>query len=124
MGQNALFAKYGRTCQANEYICREGERGKEMYLILGGEVIVYKVIHEEKKVIARLGPGDFFGEMSLLEDMPRYATVQALEEVKMLVVNLHILEKYVEINPDFGITMLKKFSGRLRKYKLYQHKED
>ncbi len=121
MGQNALFEKYGRVFKPKEHICREGETGKEMYLILDGVVVVYK--GTDMKTIARLGAGDFFGEMSLLENLPRFASVQAVSEVKVLVINLHILEQYVAINPGFGITMLKKFSGRLRKYKLYEKKE-
>lgn len=123
MGQNALFEKYGRVYKPKEHICRQGETGREMYLILDGVVVVYKGKSTDLKTIARLGAGDFFGEMSLLENLPRFASVQAVNEVKVLVINLHILEQYVGINPGFGITMLQKFSGRLRKYKLYEKKE-
>ena len=123
MGQNALFEKYGRTFKEREHICQEGDQGREMYLIVAGKVVVYKKKSSQKKVLAYLGPGEFFGEMSLLENLPRYASVQAMDEVKTLVINLNILEQYVGINPKFGITMLKKFSGRLRQFKLYKKSE-
>lgn len=117
MGLEALFSKYGRAYKKNEIICSEKDTGREMYIILDGMALVYKEVRRpvrEKKVLAKLKNGDFFGEMSLLEGLPRFATVAALTDVKLLVITMPILEKVVQTTPDFAIMMVAKLAKRLR----------
>ncbi len=118
MGLEVLFKKYGKKYKKNEVICSEKDTDKVMYIILEGTALVYKDVRRpkrEKKVLAQLKSGDFFGEMSLLEGMPRFATVAALADIKVLVINMQILEKVVESTPDFAIMMMAKLAKRLRK---------
>lgn len=81
IAQTRLFAP-------NEIIVREGEPGEEMFVILRGRATV--VLHQpdaERVFVNRLGPGDFFGEMSLVSGAKRTASVQALEECEVIAIN-------------------------------------
>lgn len=118
MGLQDLFGKCGRKYTKNAIICRDKEQGKEMFIILSGQVKIYKQgppPHYRVNTIATLGPGDFFGEMSLLEDLPRYANAQSLTEVNVLVINIEILKQIIKTQPDFAIKILQKLSSRIRK---------
>lgn len=118
MGLEVLFEKCGKAYSKNSIICRDKEKDADMFLILSGQVRIYKqgppplykVIN-----IATLGNGDFFGEMSLLERLPRSANVQAVTDVKLLVLNAALLKQIIGMQPEFAMKMLKKFSERLRK---------
>ncbi len=73
---------------AGEIICRQGDPGDKFYIIKSGTVEV--TAHNEygqTAVVRTMGPGDFFGEISLLTGEPRSATVTALEDAEMLVMN-------------------------------------
>ncbi|MEB3335330.1 MAG: mechanosensitive ion channel family protein [Cyanobacteriota bacterium] len=67
-----------------EVIVREGAEGESLYVVLRGQVEVSKALDGRSKVVARLGPGEVFGEMTLFLDAPRSATVRALEECRLL----------------------------------------
>ena len=111
--------QYGERYPKYKIICHENSRGGEMFLIAKGKASVYiqgPPPDYNRINIAELGPGDFFGEMSLLEKLPRFASIKALSDVKVLIINRAILKQVVKINPDFAIMMLKKFSSRLRKW--------
>ncbi len=118
MGLQDLFGKCGRKYPKNSIICRDKEKGKEMFIILSGQVKIYKQgppPHYRINTIATVGPGDFFGEMSLLEDLPRYANAQAISEVNVLVIDLEILMQILKMQPEFAIKILQKLSKRIRK---------
>ena len=61
---------------AGEIIFREGDLGTEMYIISEGKVEILNRLGEDDRVLAVLEKGDFFGEMSVLEDLPRAATAR------------------------------------------------
>lgn len=97
-----------------EVIVREGEERREMYVIQRGEAVVTKSIEGREIEIARLRRGDFFGEMSLLESQPRYATVRSVGETKLLVIKPGSLLLKIRRNPTFAFEMLQQMSRRLR----------
>jgi len=72
-----------RTVLAGDTIIKEGERGKSLFLIARGVVGVYKTTHGELERIASLYAGDFFGEMALLTEQPRSATVRAVTDCQL-----------------------------------------
>lgn len=114
-----------KTFPQDEFVCHEGDTGEEMYVILSGSVDVsMNSIDGFSISIARLGPGDFFGEMSLLEGLPRCATVQAVEETKVIVVNKNNFEEVIHQEPQLAYRIMKGLSGRLRKQneKIRKHK--
>src|SRR4051794_32498856 len=70
---------------AGDHIFREGEQAREMFVVLGGEVEVLKRAKRGSEArVALLGPGDWFGEMSILDVMPRSATVLAVSPTRLL----------------------------------------
>jgi len=98
-----------------EVIMREGEDRREMYVIQRGGAVVSKQIEGREVEIARLSRGDFFGEMSLLESLPRYATIRSIGETKLLVIEPGSLLLKIRRNPTFAFEMLQKMSSRLRR---------
>lgn len=98
-----------------EVIVRQGDTGKEMFIIQKGEVQVITAVNGKEMVLAILGRGDFFGEMSLLEEVPRSATVRAKGETRVLVLNTSSFLLKIRRDPTFAFDVLKKMSSRVRK---------
>ena len=69
--------------QAGDIIIEEGTKGSSAYIILSGAVEVVKKTGEKEIAMATLGQGQVFGEMGLIEDRPRSATVKAVAEIKV-----------------------------------------
>ncbi len=103
--------KYG----IDELFFNAGDPGHEMYIILRGRVGVYlNSVDGYPIMVATLGPGDFFGEMSLLEGMPRSATIGAIEDTIVLIINENNFEHVIAQQPSLAYRIMKGMSGRLR----------
>jgi CRP-like cAMP-binding protein len=99
-----------RTCEDGEYIVREGDAGQEMFVIRSGGAVVRRLGHE----VVRLEKGDFFGEMSVLESMPRDADVIAVGTTRLLVLGPGALLLRLRRDPSFALELLQALSGRIR----------
>lgn len=77
---------YSKTYAAGEEIFRMGDRGRNAYIIERGKVEVSVARDGEKIVIAELGTGEMFGEMAMIDDAPRSATVTATEDTEVVVI--------------------------------------
>ena len=95
-------------------IIHEGTTGSYAYLILSGSVEVSKKVGEEKLVLSRLVKGNIFGEMSLVDDKPRSATIVALEDTEVRVITRDRFESMLEQNPRAVIPLLKQVFQRVR----------
>jgi hypothetical protein len=95
-------------------IIHEGTTGSHAYLILSGSVEVSKKVGEEKLVLSRLVKGSIFGEMSLVDDKPRSATIVALEDTEVRVITRDRFESMLEQNPGAVIPLLKQVFQRVR----------
>ena len=95
-------------------IIHEGTIGSNAYLILSGSVEVYKKVGDEKLVLSRLVKGNIFGEMSLVDDKPRSATIAALEETEVRILSRERFESMLEQNPRAVIPLLKQVFQRVR----------
>jgi CRP/FNR family cyclic AMP-dependent transcriptional regulator len=91
-------------------IAREGERGIGLFLILDGQCKV--TIGGKTK--ARLGPGDFFGEVALLDGGPRTATVTALSPVRLVGITGWVFRGLLMEHPTIALKTLEAVAGRLR----------
>lgn len=79
--------------EAGQPVFREGDTAREMYVVLGGEMEVQKRARRGSETrVAVLGPGDWFGEMSILDVQPRSATVVALAPSRLLRVTSESLD--------------------------------
>jgi CRP-like cAMP-binding protein len=85
-----------RLFTAGEEIVRQGDAGQELFVVVKGEVAVQVDGNE----VARLGPGGFFGEMSLLTGEPRSATVVAVDDVRAIAVAPDALRPDMEGDSD------------------------
>ena len=85
--------------EQGETIFRQGEIGDRVYVIIKGEVeVVREDMEKEPMVLARLGPEEYFGEMALLRNAPRSATVRALTDVQTLTIHqAHFGELFAHI---------------------------
>jgi CRP-like cAMP-binding protein len=109
-----------RTLRKNQVLFREGDPGDEMFLICHGTVLVSKVVKGKvEQLLNRIGPGEFFGEMSLLDGSPRSATIQAETDTMLLVLDRTSLNQLIEVSPHaaaaFFYAMVHVFIERLRK---------
>ena len=99
-----------RSYDVGETIAREGESGIAFYLILSGRVEVRR----GKKVLSKLGRGQFFGEMALFDKQPRSADVAAIEKTVCLLLTSWAFEGFVAAHSDVALNVIKELSRRLR----------
>ena len=92
------------------------EQGDRMYMIHTGKIgISTKPDPEEKDFVAILESGEFFGEMNLLDDLPRSATAHVIEDTELFSIERGKLRNLVVNYPELSFGMLKSLSMRLRK---------
>jgi signal transduction histidine kinase len=102
------------TCAPGEVICREGEPGTALYLIRAGHAAVVKGSFDAPVVLACRGAGEFVGEMALLENLPRSASIVALDEVQLLAITHEDFQRMLSGDIRLDIGMLRELSGHLR----------
>ncbi len=110
-----LFRRFGRIYPKGEYVFREGDEGQEMFYVLAGRVRVEKKAGRVRKVLAEVGPGEYFGEMAALIQVPRTATAHAVEESDVAVIDGETLHRLLRENEEISLHMLKEFSQRIRR---------
>ncbi len=103
-----------RKCQQGEVIIHEGEAGDMFYVMRSGLAIVIKGEIETPTVIGFRSTGDTIGEMALLENRPRSATVIALEPVSLWKMERDTFHQFLTENPALSLTLLSILSGRIR----------
>jgi CRP-like cAMP-binding protein len=104
-----------RRVPKNQTIVEEGLSGDYMYVIREGQVKVTKLSGDgREKILELLGPGDFFGEMSLLDDAPRSASVKSLTETHILALSRPDFLKELRRNPDLGMAVIQELTRRVR----------
>jgi CRP-like cAMP-binding protein len=102
-----------RTFMPDEVVFHERQPGTGMYIIKKGLIKLTKTANGGKTEIAELGEGEFFGEMSLLEDYPRSAQATAVVKTELLGIFRPDLFDLIERNPRLGSKLLLKLSQRL-----------
>jgi CRP-like cAMP-binding protein len=103
-----------QTFRDGELIVEEGDHSRDMFVIQSGSVRITKHAGDQRVELARLERGDFFGEMSLLESLPRDASAHAVGETRLLVIGASALLVRVRRDPTFAFEMLRRLSGRVR----------
>jgi CRP/FNR family transcriptional regulator, cyclic AMP receptor protein len=103
-----------REYDGGTLICREGEISQEMYVIQSGRVRIFKGGAGSTLELATLDKGDFFGEMSVLEGLPRDASAEAVGNTRVLVLSAGALLVRLRRDPTFAFELLRRLSGRVR----------
>lgn len=99
---------------AGETIFQEGSHGEEMYIIESGEVELVKRFGPDERHLSVLGVGDFFGEISVLEEIPRTATARARTDCRLLPIDPSTFDHLLRRHPEVTVRMLRKLTRRLR----------
>lgn len=96
-------------------LCREDAIEDTFYIILAGEVRVTKMINnEEVRLLKHLYPGDFFGEMALIHNAPRVATVSSVRQTQVLEIHKDDFEQVLQNSTSMSMAMVREVSRRLR----------
>ena len=96
-------------------IFEEGSVGEYMYVIREGQVKVSKMSDDgREKVLEMLGPGDFFGEMALLDRAPRSASVKATTDCVLLALSRNDFIALLRRNPEISLELVRELARRLR----------
>jgi len=113
-GQSPMFAKFGKHFPTGTVLFREGDRGEEMFILQSGKVKISKKIRGVEKTLATLEKGEFFGEMAILNDKPRSASAETIEDCEMLVIDRKTFEVLLRSNVEIAIRFIKRLADRLR----------
>lgn len=97
----------------NALLFRQGDPGNEMFVIAAGRIRLTIGTEGHEKEVALLGPGEFFGELSLLEGAPRSATAQAAEDSTLLAIGRDVFAMMVQDDLDIVFRMLNIQGRRL-----------
>ena len=104
-----------QTFEDGDCIVAEGSDGRAMYIVAEGRVRIVKASDGRADVtLGYIERGDFFGEMSLLESLPRYAGAFAVGRTRVLVIEPGSLVLRIRNDPTLAIEMMQRLSSRLR----------
>ena len=103
-----------RCFDSGQVILQEGTGGRELYVIVEGLVEAAKDLEGQEVVLGQRGPGEFLGEMALIEDSPRSATVRALEPTRLLEISEADFRSALAGEPTLLYEAARMLSSRLR----------
>jgi CRP/FNR family transcriptional regulator, cyclic AMP receptor protein len=109
-----LFERFGKSYPKGQVLFNEGDVGEEMFVIQAGKIAIIKKVRDVVKTLAVLVPGDFFGEMAIVNSKPRTAGAVVEEEAKLLVLNRNTFEPMIRGNAEIAIRFIKKLTQRLQ----------
>lgn len=108
------------NCQVHTYardtiLCHENALEQVFYMILEGELQVTKLVNStENRLLKTLRPGDFFGEMALIHNAPRAASVTAVTPVVVLELDKNAFDRVLQHSSSIALAMVREISDRLR----------
>jgi CRP/FNR family transcriptional regulator, cyclic AMP receptor protein len=97
---------------AGSMVFEKDSPGEALYIVLSGEVRIFDQINGSEIEIARTGPGDFFGEMSLLLDTTHTKNVEAVQDSELLVLMKDSFRRLMEMNDDLAAAVQKRLEER------------
>lgn len=104
----------GKVYQDGDIIIQQGEEGDCLYVIQEGSVEVYATVNGKEIYLAKLGEGEFFGEMAVFEQTARSTSVRALGQARVLTVDKRILLRRIQEDPSLAFRFLEIMSTRIR----------
>ena len=106
----AVGASSNLAWRSGERIFGLGEAGDALYIVLAGEV---RILEENGSEVARIGPGDYFGELSLLLHTSHSKTAEAAKDTELMVIPKGSFQELLEANPELAAHFRRKVEGRL-----------
>jgi CRP-like cAMP-binding protein len=111
--QLRVRAEYQRVLEPGDTVFDQGDPGDHLYVIQAGEVELTREDAAGQRVVARLGPGDFFGELSLVMAQPRSTRAVAVKTTRLLELDRATLESMCLAQPEIAIRMIRLLVSRL-----------
>src|SRR5687768_16988989 len=112
MSTEALDA-FAKTYPAGTVLFEEGDAGSRMYVVRTGKVKIIKRIAGTEVTLAVVTAGDFFGEMAILEGLPRSAAAITMEDSVLIEVDQNAFEILMKKGGEIALRLLRRLSGRL-----------
>src|SRR5580692_7311913 len=105
--------RFARDFAAGTVLFEEGQPGDYMYVVQSGEVEIRRMVGETERVLAVLTPGEFLGEMAILNGRPRSATAIVRVDARLLVIEGKTFEAMLRARPEIALRIIKSLATRL-----------
>jgi HEAT repeat protein len=99
---------------SNTMIFKEGDVGESLFLLISGQVDVLQITEKEAHLLTTLGPKDFFGEMAILSEEPRSASVRTRSQVSALVIEKEEFKEILNRRPEIAREIIRVLIARLK----------
>ena len=110
---NDALDRFARDFPAGTVLFEEGQPGDYMYVVQTGEVEIRRQVGETERVLAVLPPGEFLGEMAILNGRPRSATAVVRVDSRLLVIEGKTFEAMMRARPEIAVRIIKSLATRL-----------
>jgi CRP-like cAMP-binding protein len=111
--QLRVRSEYQRVLEAGESVFDQGDAGDHLYVIQAGEIELTREDATGQRVVARLGAGDFFGELSVVMSQPHSTRAVAVKTTRLLELDRATLESMCLAQPEIAIRMIRILASRL-----------
>jgi cyclic nucleotide-binding protein/FHA domain-containing protein len=108
------FKKLTVRRKEGELLFQEGDLGSEMYVVQSGAVRLFRTRDGVRQELAVMEKGDFFGELAVLEGLPRTSGAEAIGDVELIEINSATFDRMIRANIEIAVRMLRKLSNRLQ----------
>ena len=109
-----LYERFGRSVDPGEIVFAEGDTGDQMFIIQDGRVKVTKNIGGRDHVLSTLGKGEFFGEMAIVNNVKRTATISAVTRVQLMAFKREGFLSMINKNAKIALNIIDKLCRRLQ----------
>jgi CRP-like cAMP-binding protein len=109
------YDRFIRSYAKDEVVFIENNPGKEMFIVHSGKINLYKERQDRRIFLATVHPGEFFGEMSLVDNSPRSATAVAAEDTRLIVLDEPKFLYLIHQQPEFALVVMQKLCETLRR---------
>ena len=110
---DASLERFAKDFAAGTVLFEEGQKGDHMYVVANGQVEIRRKVGDVDHVLAVLMPGDFFGEMAILNERPRSATAVTRVASRLLVIEGTMFEAMLRARPEIAMRIIKTLAHRL-----------
>ena len=104
-----------REYRDGEVVFNEGDRSRELFVVQRGEVVISKRSGQSELTLGVISRGSIFGEMALLESLPRSASARARGDARLLVIQPGGFLMKIRRDPTFAFELMQQLSGRIRR---------
>ena len=113
MAEDALAAQFGMDASEGTVLFRQGDVGGSLYVVRSGQVRLTRSFGEGTRILATVGAGEFFGEMSVVSGRARSATAEVVESASLLKIRAEKLEEMLVSQPEIAVRLIRRLADRV-----------